>query len=149
MADTVAVRTLIDDQYQVGVLLTSVSDGTGEAAVAKLTLAGVRKADDFKNTPGGITPIALDLMKVEWSVTGFTSVKLFWDATTDDLMISMAPGVGRFDCTGRGVLVGDSVRTSYAQDPLSSGHTGSINLTSTATAGGTYSIVAYFRKRIV
>ena len=149
MADTVAVRTLIDDQYQIGVLLTGVSDGTGESAVTKITKASVRKADDFKNTPGGITPVALDLMRAQWSVTGFTNVKLFWDATADDLILAMGPGVGAVDCTGRGVLVGDSIRTSYAQDPISAGNTGNILLTSSATANGTYSIVAFFRKRIV
>ena len=147
MADTVAVRTLIDDQWQIGVLLTGVSDGTGESAVTKITKASVRKADDG-STAGGITPVALDLMRAQWSVTGFTNVKLFWDATTDDLILAMGPGVGAVDCTGRGVLVGDSIRTSYAQDPISSGNTGNINLTSSATANGTYSIVAFFRKRI-
>lgn len=147
MADTVAVRTLIDDDSQIGVLLTSVSDGTGEAAVTKITKANVAKTWDPVNRVR-LTPVALDLMKAEWTVTGFTKVQLLWDATTDDVIFTTGPAYGRFDLTGRGVIVGDSIRTSYAQDPISSGNTGNINLTSVGATGSTYSIVLFFRKRV-
>lgn len=147
MADAVAVRTLIDDDAQIAVLLTSVSDGTGEAAVTKITKANVVKVKS-PTTQLLITPVALDLMRAEWTVTGFTKVQLLWDATTDDVIFTTGPTYGRFDCTGRGVLVGDAIRTSYAQDPLSSGNTGNINLTSVGATGSTYSIVLHFRKRV-
>ena len=152
MADTVAVRTLVDDRYQVGVLLTNVSDGTGESAVAKLTLAGVVKADaGADQTPQFIVPTALDLMKAEWTVTGFTKVQLAWHATTPDVIFTTGATYGRFDLTGRGVLVGDTIRTNYEKDPQSTGHTGTVELTTNATpaAGSTYSIVLFFRKRTV
>lgn len=147
MADTVATRTLVDDSRHVGVLWTSVSDGTGESAVAKLTLAGVGKVDG--GTLGMITPIALDLEWVQWTLTTFTSVDLKWHATTADLIVRCAGAYGTLDLTGRGILQ-QSIRTFGARDPLSTGHTGAIELTSNgAASGAVYNIVAFFRKRFL
>src|ERR1051326_7754764 len=101
MADTVAVRTLVDDVSHVGVYLTGISDGTGESAVSKLTLSGVHKVDG--GTLGDIAPPALDLVYIEWVVSTFTQVSLFWKASTPDLIIKMLPGYGKMDMTGRGI----------------------------------------------
>jgi hypothetical protein len=147
MADAVTTRVLLEDDHQYGVFLGSVSDATGESAVIKITFANLTKIQS-PVTRLPIAPIALDLAEIWWNVVTFTSVDLFWKATTPDRIIRLLPtGYGHIQFTGRGTLVGDTISSACAQDPLSSGHTGDITLTSSATAGGVYNIVLWFRKR--
>lgn len=111
--------------------LTNVSDGTGESAVIKVdksTLVGPQLAE----------PSSLALEWIRWSIQGFSSVRLFWDHTTDDEMMVLAAGNGYEDFRPSGRL----------QDPATAGDTGDVLLTTAgAVSGATYDITAAFRKK--
>ena len=105
------------------VRLTNVSDGTGESAVAKIDKSGLTD----KN---GAEPRRLVVMYMKWSIQGFTSVRLFFDHTTDDELAVLANN-GERDYSADGGF----------KDPGSSGGTGDILLTTAgAVSGATYDI---------
>lgn len=125
MADTVDTKVLFNGTRLYGVRLTNVSDGTGESAVIKVdisTLVG----------PNGVdAPTYTKVRELEWSIQGFSSVRLFWDHTTDDEISVLAPGNGYASYEGLGGMV----------DPKSAGGTGDILLTTAGAAtGATYDI---------
>lgn len=125
MADVVDTRVMFKGTRLYSVRLTNVSDGTGESAVIKVdisTLIG----------PDGISaPTYVKVREIEWSIQGFTSIRLFWDHTTDDEISVLAPGNGYASYDGVGGLV----------DPKTTGGTGDILLTTAgAASGATYDI---------
>lgn len=129
MADTVDVRPLFIGTRRVAYRFTNVCDGTGESAVKKIdisTLVG----------PNGINaPTRTTIEQLEWSIQGFTSVRLSWDHTTDD-EIAVLAGAGFKDFREVGGMV----------DPASAGDTGDIMLTTAGnTAGATYDITIVLR----
>lgn len=124
MADTVDVRPLFVGERRAAYRLTNVCDGTGESAVVKLDISTLVGPDGV-NAP---TKVAIE--QLEWSIQGFTSVRLFWDHTTDD-EIAVLSGQGFKDYRDFGGLL----------DPASAGGTGDIVLTTAGnTAGSTYDI---------
>lgn len=149
MADAVTSRVLLDDDHNYGIFLGSVSDGSGETTVTKVTLANVHTVQS-PTTRLPIQPVALDLVEIYWNVVTFTSVDLFWKATTNDRIIRLLPaGYGHLLLTGRGVLVGDTITSLGGQTNIAAtGYTGDILLTSSATSGGVYNIVLWFKKRL-
>ncbi|CAB4212999.1 hypothetical protein UFOVP1436_52, partial [uncultured Caudovirales phage] len=118
--------------------LTCISDATGEAAVAKIVKASYL-ADKASDGVARAAPLALDILSCRWAVQGFSSVKLLWDHTTDDVaMVLSGSGFQDFTTTG-----GKAAKC----DPRSAGGTGDLLLTSTgASATATYDISIVVRK---
>lgn len=139
MADAVASNVILDNPYHYVVFLNSLSDGTGESLVVKADKSAIGVAGD------GIEALALDVMKIDWVITGFTSVKLFWDHAADSTLAILV-GSGSLDYTGRGLVI-DMPRTSGLKDPKTADSTGDVLLTSTATSGGMYAITLWLAKR--
>ncbi len=124
MADTVDVKVVLSGTKYYILHLTNISDGTGESAVIKADISGLIGAN-------GLAPTGTSIREVAWSIQGFTSVRLFWDHTTDDEIVVLGTGSGILDFSGIGGLV----------DPRSAGGTGDILLTTAgAAAGSTYDI---------
>ncbi len=140
MADAVASIVIADTPQHYVVFLNSLSDGTGESLVKKVDKSTIGVAGD------GIEALALDILRIDYTVTGFTSVKLFWDHATDSAG-PVLTGSGSLDFTGRGGLMSDLIRTSGLQDPKTADSTGDILLTSSATSGGNYAITLWLAKR--
>jgi len=108
--------------------LTNASDSTGETGVTKVDISGL-------TGPNGSSPTRTVIEEIEYDVQGFSSVRLYWDHTTDD-EIAMLSGTGYKDYRPYGGLV----------DPGSSGGTGDILLTTIgATTTSTYSILISMR----
>jgi hypothetical protein len=129
MADTVDTLTVFSGTRKRVVRYTNVSDGTGESAVNKLDISTL-------TGPNGLAPTSVKIMEILWSIQGFTSVRLFWDHTTDDEIAVLGPGNGYADYTAVGGLM----------DPKSSGDTGDIFLTTAGTtSGNTYDITIVYQ----
>lgn len=143
MADTVTSNVIYQDAKQYVVHLTSLSDGTGETNVVKVdksTLTAV----------GGAEPTALDIERVDYTITGFTSVKITWDHATDSpgLLLTGSGSKDFTGCEGGMRILRDAVRTSGLQDPKTADSTGDLLLTSSATSGGAYAITLWLSKRV-
>ena len=130
MADTVSSTTILDGDKDFIVQLTNVSDSTGESAVTKVDVSGLtaRKSD-------GAACTGVKLLRVYYSILGFTKIGLLWDATTDTLCMELNPSAdGVLDFSPFGGL----------QNTAGSGKTGDINLTTTgASSGDSYMIVLH------
>jgi len=108
--------------------ITNESDGTGESAVSKLDISGLVLGD------GTTVPSSVSLLSVQYQVTGFNYVTLYWDHTTDDEMVVLS-GNGFFDYEGDALV-----------DPKSAGDTGDVLLTTDgAIDGASYNIILEFR----
>ena len=134
MADAVVNTTLRESPQWITVHLTNISDATGESAVVKIDKSAIMVAGD------GAEPAALDLVEIRWAIQGFTSVRLLWDHSTDDVCCVLSGnGYENFARTGGG---------GVKADPISSGGTGDVLLTTAGGASGsTYDITATFKKR--
>ncbi len=140
MADAVASIVVFEDSRHYVVFLNSLSDGTGESKALKVDKS------TLTNSTAGAEAVALDIDRIDYTITGFTSVKFFWDHASD----SSGPvltGSGSLDFTGRGGLIRDFYRTPGLQDPKTADSTGDILLTSSATSGGNYAITLWLTKR--
>jgi hypothetical protein len=106
------------------VLLTNVSDGTGESAVKKVD------ASDYLAS-------AFTIERIHYATAGM-AVRLLFDATTDALGFAIGPdSTGSFDFTTFGGI----------PDPRATGYTGDILLTTVGhTAADTYTIILELRK---
>jgi hypothetical protein len=132
--DAVTNRVLFDqDGPRVQVLLTNVSDGTGENAAAKIDLSTLKD-------PRGEVPKALAIESVRWTISGFQWVKLAFAHTAPDTALVLGNGYGKFCFRDVGGI----------PDPGSAGGTGDITLTTGPVMGagvlGTYSISLMVRK---
>ncbi len=139
MADAVSSNVLLDNDRHYVVFLNSLSDGTGESLVNKVDKSAIGVST------AGVEAVALDILRIDYTITGFTSVKFFWDHAADSAG-PVLTGSGSLDFTGRGVLV-DTLRTSGLKDPKTADSTGDILLTSSATSGGNYAITLWLNKR--
>lgn len=123
MADAVTVQALLTGKRRAVVMLTNVSDGTGEAAVVKVdrsTLANI----------GGVEPATLRLTEIQFCVQGFPYVKLAFDHTTDQT-VAVLSGNGKF-----------CFKDAALRDLGSAGGTGDLVLTAPAGAAtGSYSLL--------
>ena len=127
MADAVSSTTIIDGTHRAVIQLTNLSDGTGESAVTKVDVSGLNAKAD------GTACSGVTIEKVHHSVTGFTQVQLFWDASTDTIALALAESSnGHMDFSEFGGIKNTS----------GSGKTGDINLTTIGAANlDTYVIV--------
>ena len=124
MADTVTTKVLSTGPRYSVVHLTNISDGTGESLVAKVDISTLLLSN-------GLPCTKTALKEAQWSIQGFTSVRLYWDHTTDDTMAILGQGCGYLDFGDLGNL----------GDPVSAGGTGDILLTTGgAVSGATYDI---------
>lgn len=129
MADVVDTKVLFQGTRIYVARYTNVSDGTGESAVAKLTLSGL-------TGPNGVAPTAVKIREITWGIQGFTSVRLLWDHTTDDEIAVLPAGTGYMDWTG----VGGSM------DPRTAGNAGNVLLTTAGTtSGSSYDITVVYQ----
>jgi hypothetical protein len=131
MADTVDTIVLANTNRYYAIHIQNRSDGTGESNVVKVdksTLTG---------PISGVEPGSLVLLEARWSIQGFASVRLNWDHTTDDEIMTLT-GNGYEDFRPVGGL----------QDPKSAGDTGDVLLTTNNNvSGNTYDITLLFRKK--
>ena len=129
MTDTVTTRVLAND-LNYSLLLTSLSDGTGEAAAVKADISSL-------TGPDGFAPSSLRIDRVRWTINGFEYAKIAWDATTDDTALILGVGEGELDFRDVGGL----------RDPGSTGSTGDVVLTTPAgSAGDSYTIILEMTK---
>ena len=124
MADVVTKQVMANGNRYHIVHLTNISDGTGESLVAKVTPATCELGN-------GVFATKTSVKEIQWSIQGFSSVRLYWDHTTDDTLSVLAAGNGYSEWGALGML----------SDPASSGGTGNILLTTAnAVSGATYDI---------
>ncbi len=126
MADSVSSEVVFSGLTKYSVRLTGISDGTGENKVTKV---------DISTLIGAPTYTAIE--ETSWDVQGFSSVQLYWDHNTDDVIDVMS---------GRGARSYKDL--GYLFDPQSTGGTGDILLSSSgAVAGATYDILLVIQLR--
>lgn len=131
MADTVTTETVYDGRRRKIIHLTNVSDGTGESGVTKLDISGI-------TFDGGKTPTYTTIDMIDYNIQGFSSVRLYWDHTTDDEIAILPEGTNTWDFNSFGGKT----------DPRSSGGTGDLLLTTAgATSGATYDLTIYLRPK--
>lgn len=129
MADTVDSKAVWAGKRRRVVHLTNISDGTGESAVVKVDVSAL-------TGPDGSAPTYTVVEEIQYAIQGFTSVRLVWDATTDDEIAVLPSGSGYLNFKEAGGLV----------DPKSTGTTGDILLTTAgAISGATYDITLVIR----
>jgi hypothetical protein len=130
MTDTVDTDILVSTASHYTVRLTNESDGTGEAAVAKIDKSGLTGLH-------GREPLAIDILTVQYIVTGFNYVVLFWDHGTD-AQIVVLQGTGFIDFRDYGGLRDTSINDG----------SGDVLLTTDGGADGSgYNIVIETRLR--
>ena len=124
MADAVTTSVILAGGKHYIATFTNISDGTGESAVAKVDISTLTKSN-------GEVPTKTRIKEIFWNIQGFTSVRLLWDHTTDDLIAPLS-GSGYLDLHDIGGKI----------DPASAGGTGDILLTTNGgVSGSTYLIV--------
>jgi hypothetical protein len=130
LPDTVDTK-VIHNGRRYAVHCTNVSDSTGESAVAKIDISTL-------TNPNGKVCTSFTIDRIEYNIQGFTSVRLFWDHTTDDEIAVLPAGAGVLDWS---VLGGKA-------DPASSGGTGDVLLTTAgAVSGATYDLTIIGRPK--
>lgn len=107
-------------------------DTTQESAVVKIDVS------TFTNDNHTIaTAVSVVIDKIEWNIQGLNRVSLFFDATTDDEIITMS-WAGEIDYSDVGGFA----------DPRSTGFTGDVVLTTgEGVPDGTYDITIWFRTK--
>ena len=125
MADTVDTIVMLNGKRRYRVRLTNISDGTGESSVVKVTKSALTNLN-------GSAPGKLSIEKIEYSIQGFTSVRLFWNHTTPDEIAVLSVGSNWLEYD------------PPISDPGSAGLTGDIILTTAgAVSGATYDIILH------
>lgn len=132
MADTVDSVTLNDGPRNVVIRRTNVSDGTGESDAVAVDIS------TLSSDPILGAPTHLVIERVEYDIQGFTSVRLEFDATTDDEALVLGKGQGCIDLKKYGGIT----------DPKTTGTTGDILVTTAGNAANnTYTLVIHCRKK--
>ena len=126
MADAVTSQTIADGERNVVMKFTNVSDGTGEAAVAKVDVSALA------SNSRGVACSEVRLMQVRYAVVGM-SVQMYFDATANVLLLEIAESSnGNLEFDDFGGIPNNS----------GSGKTGDILFTTVGhSSGDTYMIV--------
>lgn len=128
MADTVTSRVIRQSAREYTILLTNLSDGTGESNVNKVDISTLTDRN-------GATLTLAKISNIAW-VTSFPYIKLTFDHNTDDMGIML---------TGSGELSFE--RIGGLTDPASAGGTGDILLTAPASnTGAVYTVILTLEK---
>ncbi|MFW9927777.1 MAG: hypothetical protein ACFFD1_00110 [Candidatus Thorarchaeota archaeon] len=127
MVDTVTSRVTSNTGKRYEVILSNISDGTGESNVVKVRLS------DLKYIGSQNPPSSVAVEKVFYTLSGFPSVTLSWDRDPSPETIVVLP-------PGQGELCFHPIITDPKSDQTTS--TGDILLTTngSATSGDTYII---------
>lgn len=133
MADAVISKIIEDGPRTAIMYFTNVSDGTGEAAVAKVDVSAL-SADPASK--GACTSVNIE--SIQYTTKGM-GVQMFFDATTNVLAWELIADYG--DTLDFSDFVG------LPNTAAASGKTGDILFTTTsATNGDTYSVVLKLKK---
>jgi len=138
MADSVTVKYIWPPNFdgnppetnqpgwrRVKVKMAGISDGTGESEVVKVRMADLRR-------PDGQPVVRSAVERIEWTISGYTSILLQWDRTPKETIAVLTLGGRVLDYTSSGGLAESSDGTDG---------TGDVLLTSSgATAGDSYDI---------
>lgn len=117
MADTVATKVIHDGLRKSIVMLTNVSDGTGQSAVTMVTLANLAGA-----------PSRVRVASLKYS-TRTMSVDLFFKATTNEYWFTAPANYSEeFEFEDKGGII--------PPDPSAAGFTGDIVVTTVGHAAG-------------
>jgi hypothetical protein len=126
MADAVATQVLFDGERKAIMKFTNLSDGTGEAKVAKV-IPGDLNPSSFSKACDGVT-----ITKV-YATTHGMEVLMYWDATTDVFILGIPQEtnyVSDYECFGG------------LWNNAGAGKTGNVLFsTADASAGDTYTII--------
>ena len=131
MVDTVTSNTILDGERQLIVQRINESDGTGQSAAIFVD------ASAFPSPSAGTSVSFFVVEEIQWSIQGFDSVKLAFDATAD---------------TPFAVLTGNNFRiyedAAGIADPGGAGSTGDIVVTTVGSGSSTatYDIAIWLRK---
>lgn len=133
MADTVTNTTLKQDEKELVVHLTCISDGTGESNVVKVDRSSF--AALYRDTK------RITIRSVRWAIQGFTYIKISWDHTSDDTALVLnGNGYDEFP---------EGLRDPNTSADTVSGAIGDVLLTSVgAASGASYDITISFTKEI-
>lgn len=131
MVDAVTSRTLVDNQTTAIVLLTNISDGTGESLVAKVTPSA------FAANALGQACQDVSVRRIHAANNGM-EFRLFWGATSNVFFYGSSQNTSyTFDLSGFGGITNNA----------GAGKTGIILLTTAnAGAGDTYTIILEMNK---
>ena len=139
MADAVTSQVLINNQRNLIMKFTNVSDGTGESAVTKVDATSATYAVSF----GGATSIPpgvnLRVTRVAYDITSGMKLRIQWNATSNvDMLVLAQPG-SEFLFGDFGGLI----------SPAVAGATGSIQFTTVGAAlNSTYTVILWMTKGI-
>jgi hypothetical protein len=121
-----------------GTFVSSYGTGVGGTGTYGVTVSGTVNSTTVTGTLVNAAKVPftkLMLVEAQWTISGFTSVRLLWDHTTDDLA-EVLTGNGWRDYSLSGPLA----------DPMSAGGTGNLLLTTTGnTSGSTYDLLLTLR----
>jgi hypothetical protein len=121
-----------------GTFVSSYGTGVGGTGTYGVTVSGTVSSTTITGTLVNAAKVPftkLMLVEAQWTISGFTSVRLLWDHTTDDLA-EVLTGNGWRDYSLSGPLA----------DPMSAGGTGNLLLTTTGnTSGSTYDLLLTLR----
>jgi hypothetical protein len=129
MADTVDTKVIRNANGRYVVKFTNIYVDTGESGVVKVDVSALTNA-------AGAAATKANVWRIEYNIQGYTSVRLHWDAATDDEIALLPAGSGVMDFTPEG----------GPTDPVSATPVGDIKFTTAgATAGNTYDITLWCR----
>lgn len=129
MADTVDTKVIRNAHGRYCAKFTNIYVDTGESGVVKVDVSTLTNAS-------GATATKFHPWRIEYNIQGYTSVRLHWDAATDDEIAVLPTGSGVLDFSPEGGLV----------DPQSTTPVGDVKFTTAgATAGNTYDITLWGR----
>ena len=132
MADTVSAEYIYSGRKRKVLHLTNIGDGSGESGVVKIDVSALT----FYN--GVLVPEYVTIDMIDYNIQSYASVRLFFDADTDDEVAILPAGVG----TIHWWAVGGKT------DPRTTGFSGDVKLsTNGGAAGATYDLTIWFRPR--
>jgi hypothetical protein len=130
MADAVTSQTIQDGDRIAVMKFTNISDGSGEAAVAKVDVSALGTES---GTGRSCARVAIE--QISYDCSGMT-VDILWNATTNVICWTLS-GYGYFDFRGGGPLPNNA----------GSGINGDVLFTTTGHASGDrYTVMLYLRK---
>jgi hypothetical protein len=131
MADAVTTEYIYNGKRRKLLHLTNISDATGESGVIKIDISTLTDSN-------GATATYSTIDLIDYNIQGMSSVRLYWDHTTDDEIAILAAGQGCIDFAAYGGKT----------DPRTTGGTGDVLLTTNGqSSGGTYDISIHFRPK--
>lgn len=130
MADAVTSQTIFQGDKQVIMKFTNISDGTGESGVVKVNVANLAKYQ-------GQSCVAVQIDRI-YAATNGMEVRMFWEATSPQLIISVPQGVmNTYDFDQFGGI----------DNNAGTGKTGNITFSTVGhSSGDSYTIILVMRK---